>query len=564
MGNAAVRQASIDLNHAPEDFLSSDKASDANKQKSMRTRQCMLRPHALWNRHRHMPSVAAVEHDTLMVYGAYLEPREIRRWDRLKFSNHNNNDHSHKNNTITRVTLLNCCRSVDSTEVAVVQQLIRLLHSHAPHLQWLLMTGPLLLHTSEQASFLLRSIHTQELERLCLGLGHAATAELGETLAQLFAKCRHLKHVNLNCISWRNKSALYALAQGIPISSSLSHLDLTSCRIDDQGFHLFVQALLKNERCTSPENDTNNNISSALSHGNEKVSHLALETLILRRNHLTSASLKDLAALLTSPSITLAHLNLNCMRSLFESVEQDREGFQAFIQAIQENVTLQVLDLAVCGLTLPCLRSLLQAVSSSSSQLQVFNVNNNLLESQEDQLELLVEFLPKLGHLSTLQICLNKEPPNEQAATDSSDLAGSSSVVQRNLFLRALSENWSLTQLNLDYNDALDAAFTLNHAATTQNQGCVSLQHGVEAVTQRNWLAQRLDHSAKQTKEPLLAALPHVLTKTICSNKSLLGEHAQHQPPPPSLIYQVLERHLVDIAAAATKNNSKTRKVNIA
>ena len=491
-----------------------------------------------WGKKRNQrPDIAAVENASLLVYGAYLEPKEIRHWSRNKIQG-----------VINRVSLLSCCRGVDVSERTMVRELIRLLQTHAPELQWLLLTGPLLLHTNEHACNLLRSIPTRHLERLCLGLGHAASLELGVTLAQMFATCRNLKHVNLNCISWRNMHALQALAQGIPVSCCSLQLDLTSCRIIDQGFHLFVRTLLTMSKRQHDQGAIHDESSKGGS------SRPRMEALILRGNHLTSESLSSLAQLISQGHVS--HLNLNSMPSLFHQVDPEgHEGFKEFVQSIQNSTTLKELHLASCGIDRSCMASLLQGLVSSS-RLECLNLNGNL-DSRKDQLELLSSYLPHLPHLSSLRVCLtedhNDHPTGESRQETSQRIQG---------FLEALNQNWRLTHLvlgkqdeqgafsfhsNDSYasNDTLSSMDRMHHLVAGRirkksKQDKLSVR--VQSVVQRNWLAQRL---ASREEEPPLAVWPQFLAK-------MRSRSAQQS----SIVYQVLERHLISIATLPTKTNA--------
>ena len=468
--------------------------------------------------------VAVVDESSLLVYGACLEPSEIRRWSAEEI-----------HGLIKRVSLLSCSRGIDSTEPEVVGQLIRLLNAHAPKLEWLQLTGPWLLHRNRQACKLLRSIQTDDLERLCLGLGEPASPELGATIAHLLSTCRKMKHIKLNSVSWHNPHSLKALAQGIHRSCNLVYLDLTCCRISDASFLSFVETI-------QSENRTKGSARRNCRH---------LETLILQGNKLTNQSLKPLANLISS--LGIVRLNLNCIPLLFDGVNiQTDGGFQDFLGAIQQSTTLKNLHIAFCGMDYECLRSFFQGIAFS--QLDFLDVNDNL-GSHQTQMELLTEFLPHLPCLSSMHVSVRKDgitdEPLERLNTEGERDSKAEATLAK--FLKALSQNWHITTLYLGqatgaesitwnrFNDAAGSSQLLGRSVSDSatSRSAIRLAAGVQSVLQRNWLAQRLSKCATNDTAPALAVWPHFLV----SKRS----EAQQNP---SLVYQVLERHLVSMVVA--------------
>ena len=279
-----------------------------------------------------------------------------------------------------------------------------------------------------------------------MGLGHAASPELGTTLAHLLTHhCPSLKHVNLKDISWRKPAALQAFAQGIPAASCLSYLDLSYCLINDEGFHLFVETILQDR-----EGQSSATSSSAAPMGTTRVS--SLETLILRGNKLTSASLQDLAALISCDVFAsdLARLDLSHMPLLFRQDMQTtdhHQGFQCFLQAIRNSTVLRELSLESCGLNRNYVQGLLQALCpGSSSRLHVLDLNGNLTFRQ-DQLQVLTDALPHLPHLYRLEVSLMHTDGVEGVRPGEPDESPASKRLRAQEFLDALLHNRQLIHL---------------------------------------------------------------------------------------------------------------------
>ena len=108
----------------------------------MPTRTCPLSPAALcrlYGKSRCTLTVNDAKDTTsLVLYGAYLEMRQILHWSRR------HDMHGSSSTSVKRVCLLSCCRGLDVSEDALVDQLIKFLQTHAQEMQWLVLTGPLL------------------------------------------------------------------------------------------------------------------------------------------------------------------------------------------------------------------------------------------------------------------------------------------------------------------------------------------------------------------------------------------------------------------------------------
>eukprot|EP00522_Entomoneis_paludosa_P003698 CAMPEP_0172473022 /NCGR_PEP_ID=MMETSP1065-20121228/68644_1 /TAXON_ID=265537 /ORGANISM="Amphiprora paludosa, Strain CCMP125" /LENGTH=561 /DNA_ID=CAMNT_0013231191 /DNA_START=23 /DNA_END=1708 /DNA_ORIENTATION=- len=444
---------------------------------------------------------------------------------------------------LKRLSLLSCTLGLDYQDrftAKLALTLVHFLQEHAPQLEQLSITGPMLLETNQQACQLLQALLEEpegrgrtnswqpftSLERLTLCIGQTANVALGNRLSQLIVSQSSLTHLELRHVSWRKTASLQALSQGLAQSSSLRHVDLSNCRIVDQGFQAFIQALTNSS--TSP--------------------NAPLETLHLQQNALTSATLVDLTQLVQTLGPTLQTLSLSEMPLLFSALgsnnDDESASLEAFFQVLlAQTHALRELALSATGMNIQVLKVFLkQLVALQPPNLQRLNLSHNVAISRGSAMELLIEYLPLLP--PNLESLLLVVEPDTDDADDDHDLSSSQETI-RSSFLNVLSQTTQLTQFQLvRREDGLDEGIApLSFFVQTQ------------AIVERNRLMQRLNvmeaTTAKATTSLVPASVwPHFLArvasaKMIKSNgRKSLTTVAAH---PPSIIHQVLERHLVQM-----------------
>jgi len=482
---------------------------------------------------------------------------------------------------IRRLSLLSCTLGLDCEPHVLTNKLLKFFYKHAPNMEWLLITGPLLLENNDQACQIVNYLTTEksratQLQRLGLGLAPPANVQLATALTKLLQyPGSALNDLNLHGMSWKNKRALRSLGQGIAGSEALKSLDMSNCRITDEGLHGFVEALAAS-----------------------KTGIVALQSLTLRGNNLTSASLPDLAKLILACQGCLRSLDLSGMPELFQ--EATTERMDVFLRALEAATTtraamtgLQELFLSNTGMDSQVAKQILEQFSVSSSEtetttntsswssLQRIDISQNSMPSRLLQ-ELLADYLLRLpSSLKELSIVPSKaldDQPQQDGDDDdvSSERHSMAQLVEtRNAVRQALHSNNHLTQLQIfDPKLLAQARGQHRHRQRTnqqrQEQESIPLMSPcfegddhvlndsewydtqILPILERNALAERLAKSSPN--EPPLAVWPQYLARTLSNTTSEGSSRNRHSSKSvahsPTMVFQVLDRHLVSICTS--------------
>ena len=434
-----------------------------------------------------------------VVYATFFEPKQVRQFQRQATAL--------KAYDIKRLSLISCNLGWDISSTQLAQKLAAFCQNHCRNgLEWLQITGPLLLDSPDDATLLLNNLpHPRKLQRLVLGIGQAANVGLGQALSQFLSLPKsQLQHLGLGGMSWKDPQALAALVEGLARTTSLKTMDLKHCRITDEVLEAFVSALTKTNSDSSEKTDLD----------------MSLEVLHLGDNKLTAAALPHLTKLLQACP-HLKRLDLSGMPCLFQNA--DSAVLEAFFASFPAN--LEELHLSHNGMDAQVLKICCQELARRDS-LKKVDLSHPQISYLQVQ-ECLTDVLPQ-WKLEKLWIASRPQPiakttgegqHDDESGERNDDVNDSKddSVVQqspreiRQAFLNALSQNTYLLQLNL-------------------KEKPLPQDSRVRAIVQRNSLQQKL---AKVDSSTPLAVWPHYLANG-----------------PPALVHQVLKRTLVDIAVS--------------
>jgi hypothetical protein len=140
----------------------------------------------------------------------------------------------------------------------------------------------------------------------------------------------------------RNVAAVRSIAEGVRSNTTLQQLDLRTCELDDQGISVLANALAIRNASILELNLTDNAITSvgvrALVDDNVGAMN-TLSKLCLMENPIKSEGAIILANALGSNAMpNLKRLDLGCCGI-------DADGFVALVSALEQNTSLQILDL---------------------------------------------------------------------------------------------------------------------------------------------------------------------------------------------------------------------------
>jgi Ran GTPase-activating protein (RanGAP) involved in mRNA processing and transport len=198
----------------------------------------------------------------------------------------------------------------------------------------------------EIASALYRNTSIQTLDVSANGLDDLASAN---ALRELLRRNKTITRIILDRNKFGNNvAAVRSIADGFRTSTTLQVLDLASCALGDQGLSILAECLGRQKR--------------------------GLVNLDLSANHITCSGLRALLNNATATLSTLAHLNLNCNPILDEGAtflaetlklqtlpslknlrlvncDISDDGFVALVSALEENETLETVDLEMNNYT---------------------------------------------------------------------------------------------------------------------------------------------------------------------------------------------------------------------
>ncbi|KAL7570558.1 hypothetical protein ACA910_004330 [Epithemia clementina (nom. ined.)] len=443
------------------------------------------------------------DQSSCMIYGTYLEPRHVKKMSREVARYKTKAKHL----SLLSCSLGDCCGDV------FAEKLSKFLQDNT-QLEWVHLTGPLLLENNAQAFVVLQALETMtSLQRLSFCFGKPANEDVGYALGLLIAKSSHLKTLNLSNISWRNTEALEHLARGLTKAKELQVLDLSNCRISDSGLKLIVDAL---------------------SFGDEEGAWCHLRTLTLRGNHFTSKSLIHLAKLL-STLIQLERLDVG-HTALFENPSS--EEIQSFLQGLKHNDSLLTLNFAKCKmdeLTMP----LLMPVMLTNKNIRCLDISNNpFINKYGGTMRCLKPILPLLHGLETLRVESRMLPNSVDMTVNSIKTENEDSTLLCEHFLDALNKNASLTHIMLD--EGSKALLAQHDKSKNVSLGHTLSVCKINDILQRNLMTNQMRRSRDAVS---LSSLPVFVERRLRQGRN--GKAQEHHGP--SVVFQLLEHHVAKI-----------------
>ncbi|KAL7556656.1 hypothetical protein ACA910_017594 [Epithemia clementina (nom. ined.)] len=447
------------------------------------------------------PGVATSDESCCLIYGAYLEPHHVKKMSR---------EVARCRQKFRRLSLLSC--SLGDCRGDVFAQKLSMFLRKNSQLEWVYITGRLLLENSAQACTVLQAMETMtSLQRLSFCFGKPANQDVGCAFGSLIAKSPNLKSLSLSGISWRSSEAVKPFAErGLANAQALQVLDLSECRINDSGFKVIVDALVVGHK--------------------HRERGCAVRTLTLRGNQLTSKSLIHLAKLL-STRLQLERLDVG-HTALFDSPSP--QEIEAFVQALQHNNSLHTLDLALCCMDEQTMPLVMQALVINRN-IRCLDMSNNLFIGNNGELmKHISPVLPLLQGLETIRVDSRLVRNSSDSASDPINSENDDAARTCEQFIDALNKNTSLTQLILDDGSK---ALLVNHHENKKDGACAPSAVKIINILQRNLMAKLMELSGEAVP---VKALPTFMERRLRQNTD--GKPREQHGP--SVVFQLLDRHV--------------------